>query len=76
MCVAGHYLRIVLREDTKTYPSRFGVWIAPMDGRESKSIPQGWRPLNQGNFILALHRTDPGEAALDFFRLFQPGPAE
>ena len=72
VCVAGHYLRIVLREEREN--RRFSLWVAPMDRREGGSIPHSWGALHRGAFIPFLHREAPDAAALAFFRLFQPGP--
>lgn len=72
VCVAGHYLRIVLREDRKN--RCFSLWVAPMDRREGRITPHSWAALQRGPFISFLHRETPDAAALAFFRLFQPGP--
>lgn len=71
VCVAGHYLRIVLREEN----GMWGVWLMPLDRKDGRKI-DGWRPGPKAPFILAVSRREQTDASLAFFRLFQPGPAE
>lgn len=72
VCVAGHYLRVVLRE----VKGQWEVWTMPMRERSGGNLPHAWGSLHQGPFLPVVRRPRREEASLAFFRLFQPGPAE
>lgn len=67
VCVAGHYLRLVLRPSPKG--NGWNVGVLALRSRTGDSYGKLWVSVVREALNAPL-------AALAFFRLFQPGPAE
>lgn len=76
VCVAGAYLRIVLRPSEGPEAVRWGVWVTPLDRKEGVTVPHGHKEAHPKAFMPVVYGPTPGIASLKYYLLFRPGAEE
>lgn len=76
VCVAGAYLRIVLRPQESPEGETWGVWVTPLDRKEGVSVPHGHKETHPKAFMPVVSGATPGIASLKYYLLFRPGAEE